>query len=734
MEVLNTISARVVNALPTRVVSAGSTVKSFIVGEKSTFKTTDDVLRAEYELIFGGKPLPKEDFEAAYRAAVQTQNQAALCLSGGGIRSAAFSLGVLQVLANRGLLTQFHYLSTVSGGGYIGGWLSRWISEDPQQNAANIEKVLARKEEILQISGLRANSNFLTPKTGITSADTWTGILLWVRNVLLNWTVFIPALVFAVLAPNVYLALVTWFAALGQAKAILFGFDLALVLLWVASASLTIATWQAAHHLPSHRKADDCPSSTVINLRIVVPLLLWAGMVPLVLVAGNFTTAGQETIFRMFGWDLTILAWLLVFSFGAKLLGYVIGALTNLRDVRIYLKNALTWIVVSAIATGALWLAVTIIANLAGLLPASADLFSERPGLPQVDRLVFTFAILGPLGATLAHLLLSTLYVGFRKAGFQDDADREWLARVSAVCVFPTLIWAVFALICLFLPLLFLDNEWLRNLSPTLAPTIDGLVKALGVISGFFAVLGGKSASVKLDISNAAPKSNSTKAYELAVQLATLFFIAFVFMVLAYLERTAAEALVRTAAESGKLGAVAVFVIPRILVFLAGFVPLYVLWYLISREAPALRAAIWLLVIFSAYGFFAHAMGMWVVAPHSAAKKIMIAHGFIAAGLFLIVTIASSKIDVNRFSMHGVYRNRLVRGFLGAARAGRKADLFTDFDAADNLRMSELQGKKERQARSLSGHQCDAESGRRRKPRLAGAQGELLHYHADLLR
>ena len=51
---------------------------------------------------------------------------AALCLSGGGIRSAAFALGVLQALARFGLLGQFDYLSTVSGGGYIGSWLSAW--------------------------------------------------------------------------------------------------------------------------------------------------------------------------------------------------------------------------------------------------------------------------------------------------------------------------------------------------------------------------------------------------------------------------------------------------------------------------------------------------------------------------------------------------------------------------------------------------------------------------------
>ena len=665
-----------------------ASAKILIVGEQSTFKTTEDVLRAEYEAIWGDT-LPQTGFEASYRTDVQKKEQAALCLSGGGIRSAAFSLGVIQVLAYRGLLTQFQYLSTVSGGGYIGGWLSRWIAEDRQQNAANIEKVLASKDEILQVSSLRANSNFLTPKTGITSADTWTGILLWVRNVLLNWTVFIPALIFAVLAANLYLALMTWFAALGQTRATLFGYDLAVVVLWIGSISLIIATSQAARNMPSHRKGDDM-SSTAITWQIVVPLLLWAGLVPLVLVAGGYKVKPDVT-FSMFGFpEQPILLWLLVFSFGAKIVGYVIAGIKIPRNFSLYLWNFVTWVIVSAIATGALWLAITIMDYLSTLLPPSDQLLmSGGAKLKSTAAIVFTLSILGPLGATLAHLLLSTLYVGFRYAGFQDDADREWLARLSAVSVFPALLWAGFALICLFLPLVFIANVW------SLSPTIDGLVKVLGAISGFVAVLGGKSASLKLDISDAAPKSNLTKAYELAIQLATLFFIAFLFMVLAYLERMIAEKLVSTAEHHGTLSGIARFLIPRILVFLTGFVPIYVLWYFLSRQTPALLLAVLLLFLFSAFGYSADPIAQWVIDPtHSASMKVLMAQGFIAAGLFLIITVASMKIDVNRFSMHGVYRNRLVRAFLGGARAGRKSDPFTDFDPADNYRVSELKAQK----------------------------------------
>lgn len=51
-----------------------------------------------------------------------------LALSGGGIRSATFCLGLIRGLAQNGLLSRFDYLSTVSGGGYIGAAIGRLIA------------------------------------------------------------------------------------------------------------------------------------------------------------------------------------------------------------------------------------------------------------------------------------------------------------------------------------------------------------------------------------------------------------------------------------------------------------------------------------------------------------------------------------------------------------------------------------------------------------------------------
>src|SRR5450759_385824 len=63
-------------------------------------------------------PTPPHPFSEAHRV-----RPLGLAFSGGGIRSATFNLGVLQGMAELGLLPFIDYLSTVSGGGYIGSWL-----------------------------------------------------------------------------------------------------------------------------------------------------------------------------------------------------------------------------------------------------------------------------------------------------------------------------------------------------------------------------------------------------------------------------------------------------------------------------------------------------------------------------------------------------------------------------------------------------------------------------------
>ena len=138
----------------------------------------------------------------------------ALCISGGGIRSATFALGAIGGLADKGVLERFDYLSTVSGGGYIGGWLTAWIQR--ARGAANIVPHLRKAGKPPAaplpdpVQHLREYNNYLTPKLGAFSADTWTLVATVLRNMLLNWLVLIPLLMGALMAPRFAVSLVNF--------------------------------------------------------------------------------------------------------------------------------------------------------------------------------------------------------------------------------------------------------------------------------------------------------------------------------------------------------------------------------------------------------------------------------------------------------------------------------------------------------------------------------------------
>src|SRR5262249_7561370 len=93
----------------------------------------------------------------------------------------------------------FDYLSTVSGGGYIGGWLTALIHRFG--SCAKVEENLVKlraggfNPEWKPIRHLRNYSNYLTPQLGLASSDTWTFVGTYLRNVFLNWLMFIPMLV-----------------------------------------------------------------------------------------------------------------------------------------------------------------------------------------------------------------------------------------------------------------------------------------------------------------------------------------------------------------------------------------------------------------------------------------------------------------------------------------------------------------------------------------------------------
>ena len=73
--------------------------------------------------------------KAGYKPEELSREHAGAALSGGGIRSATFCLGLFQGLATRNLIRRLDYLATVSGGGYFGSFLGRlftrhWINPE----------------------------------------------------------------------------------------------------------------------------------------------------------------------------------------------------------------------------------------------------------------------------------------------------------------------------------------------------------------------------------------------------------------------------------------------------------------------------------------------------------------------------------------------------------------------------------------------------------------------------
>ena len=101
-----------------------------------------------------------------------------LALSGGGIRSATFNLGLLQALSEKGVLDKVHFVSTVSGGGYIGGFWSAWRYHHPNSPfpAWSTDAATEGREQPA-VRHLREYSRFLIPRIGFGQIETWNAIV-----------------------------------------------------------------------------------------------------------------------------------------------------------------------------------------------------------------------------------------------------------------------------------------------------------------------------------------------------------------------------------------------------------------------------------------------------------------------------------------------------------------------------------------------------------------------------
>jgi hypothetical protein len=107
-----------------------------------------------------------------------------LVLSGGGIRSATFSLGVLRELSALRVLHRFDYLATVSGGAYAGAFfcglfIGRAGAKPILKADPSVEDPLATSAAQDAIKLLRESGRYLAPAGGL---DYWYALVILIRN------------------------------------------------------------------------------------------------------------------------------------------------------------------------------------------------------------------------------------------------------------------------------------------------------------------------------------------------------------------------------------------------------------------------------------------------------------------------------------------------------------------------------------------------------------------------
>ncbi|WHZ09920.1 MAG: hypothetical protein OJF60_000359 [Burkholderiaceae bacterium] len=189
--------------------------------------------------------------------------RAGLALSGGGIRSATLSLGMLQALARTGRLERFDYLSTVSGGGYAGSFMCSLFTPAQVRDGETIgpsadvllqarDAALAQLRAVEQraedagpaqagdaraIEWLRDSSRYLAPGGG---GDYFYALVLWLRNLVavhyvIGISLLLPLSLLAVLNLGLQPLQPPWLPALRDP------WDAGALYLWLALALTLVA-------------------------------------------------------------------------------------------------------------------------------------------------------------------------------------------------------------------------------------------------------------------------------------------------------------------------------------------------------------------------------------------------------------------------------------------------------------------------------------------------------------
>ena len=618
---------------------------------------------------------------ARLHAAKDEDARTALCISGGGIRTATFALGIIQGLAGARVLDKFHYLSTVSGGGYIGSWLSSWVRRHPE-GIEGVQKDLVRGDTAVEgikpevrkdelptkkidpeprpLRHLRAYSNYLSPKLGFLSGDTWTMASLYIRNLLLNLLVLVPLLALLLAVPRLFALLLradvgftpTWlllitvaglavgFGYLGMSRPTVHGRRAGAMNVRGSAGFLTfhvLPLTVAATALTLYWAKIASASFSVIAARDWM-LYAAAGVAMTVLPAAIYyyrffvqssAAERREPLERQHG---------AIKKLGSELLATAVGFATLGTLLYLFANKVFTQPVRDVV-------------DVSGLPPFLRSLVNAAP----ISEVYVCFAV--PL-VLLAFFAQNAAFVGI-SSKVNEDYDREWWGRGGALILMTAVFLALACFVAVFGPVLLYR-----------APVV---LASMGGISGLLAGFLGYSAQTPADDNKKQKKSKGSAITGMVLAFAGPLFVVF-FLAAISLGTTV---LIRLFREQN---------VPVTLKWTEQFQSNATFTQTTQAATGAKLEA----------KYETEKTPFLSVATVNGVEHLKTVHATHAVDLAWILVLAigaiilSRFISVNRFSMHGLYRNRLIRAYLGASRYARDPDGFTGFDPHDNLQMYEL--------------------------------------------
>ena len=520
-----------------------------------------------------------------------------LAFSGGGIRSACIGLGILQALSRARILGQAHYVSGISGGGYLLGWLAAWakregsLVEVEQRLGFNTATGTAPKPpeppdydrfiEPDPLRYLRRYSSYLTPRVGLLSGDTLAMVAIYLRNLMLNQLLLGSALVTGIVAlqsgvPKLVVrsAVSGWWigAAIG--------------LIAICFCMAVRGTVVSLGRFDSSEKGSQDAAGPSIAFGIVASALAW------VLTPSGYVKSKDG-----------LLLWLAICCAVLAAIGFALTIRAVLStSSRAVSRNGRSRVGVFGLS----WL-LCLLTALVLLCAFRTWVCCYVAGTDHASYLV--------LG--LPAILLSTVWVSFLFVGVSGDAladaKREWMARqMGYIFAFSVAIGATMAIVVW-------GPCWVSGLIAEFGkPCVSRKVMAAILPGGWIFVVatglfGGKSASTS---GQDAGGTKSQKILEFVIAVAPPVFLLGLLLMLSW-------------------GTAATLVLLRDLI------------------------------------------GSWSIAV-------------LAGAATLIMVVLGLQLDVNEFSMHLFYRNRLVRAFLGASNATRQPNSFTGFAEDDDILLKEL--------------------------------------------